>query len=97
MFKMNLSFELILLNIETNDYRYFIAYHNEQVFDHPMQIERRADVERLQKKLAAMDITNYILRQRPNTKYKPVLVTNVHFTFTSPHTFSAPASTFPTT
>jgi hypothetical protein len=78
-FKINISFGLILYNVETREYRYFIAYNNDQVFPFPIQIVRREDLEKLKKKLTEMNIANYILRQRPNTKFKPVLITNVHF------------------
>ena len=76
-FKINLSFGLILQNIETRKYRYFVPYRNENLFNAPMLIRNRNDLNQLRFRLQGMDIVTYALKQRPDTKFKPVLVTNI--------------------
>ena len=70
---------LILVNTETGEYRYFIPFSNETLFPHPIYISRHLDLTKLQKRLERFNVVELILQQRPNTKWKPVLVTNVHF------------------
>ena len=78
-FRVNLHFGLILVNRETGEYRYFIPSTNETLFPRPIYISRHLDLTKLQKRLETFNVVDYILQQRPNTKWKPVLITNVHF------------------
>ncbi|CAC5392374.1 unnamed protein product [Mytilus coruscus] len=81
-FRLNLEFGVILhvlRNTETGDYRYFRAYANESLFKRPVYISRRRDLNRLRLRLERFSVTNFILRQRPDTKWKPYLITNVRF------------------
>ena len=82
-FKLNLSFGMILQNIETQEYRYFRAYSNDPLFQTPLHISKREDLNKLRERLSELDITEYIMKARPNTKWQPVLVTNVRFYATS--------------
>lgn len=76
-FRLNLEFGLILVNTETREYRYFKPYHNHEVFQRPIYVSQRNHLNRLQQRMQRFNITNYILRQRPDTKWKPYLITNV--------------------
>lgn len=76
-FRLNLEFGLILKNTETGEYRYFKPYHNQEVFERPIYVSRRIHLKRLQHRMQQLNITDYILRQRPDTKWKPFLITNV--------------------
>ena len=78
-FRLNLAFGLILHNFETGEYRYFIPYQNEQLFDHNITISTQNDLSKLKLKLESMDISAYARKQRPDTKWKPHLITNVIF------------------
>ena len=78
-FRLNIEFGLILLNTETEEYIYFTPYSNESLFERPIYISRRQDLHRLRLRLQRLNITDFILRQRTNTKWKPVLVTNFRF------------------
>ena len=78
-FRLNLEFGLILRHTDTGEYRYFRAFHNESLFERPVYISRRKDLNRLRLRLQRFNVTDYILRQRPDTKWKPYLVTNVRF------------------
>ncbi|XP_071137847.1 uncharacterized protein [Mytilus edulis] len=80
-FRLNLEFGLILRHTETGDYRYFRPFQNESLFQRPIYISRRKDLNRLKLRLQRFNVTDYILRQRPDTKWKPYLVTNVRFVF----------------
>ena len=75
-FKINLSFGIILQNIETKEFRFFKPYRNTEIFDSPITISTRKDLEKLRARLNELDLLAYLLRQRPNTKFKPVMVTN---------------------
>ena len=78
-FRLNLNFGLILVNTETGEYRYFRPFSNQSLFQRPIYVSRRHDLSKLRKRLERFNIVDYILQQRPDTKWKPVLVTNVHF------------------
>ena len=84
-FRLNLVFGTILRNRETGQYRYFVAYNNNGIFEKPLYISKRSDLNRLHLRLSNMDITTELLRQRPDTKWIPILVSNVHFTVYSTH------------
>ncbi|MCK5921339.1 MAG: hypothetical protein KAG66_10385 [Methylococcales bacterium] len=78
-FRFNLEFGLILRHTETGEYRYFPPFANESLFERPVYISRRKDLNRLRLRLQRFNVTDYILIQRPDTKWKPYLVTNVRF------------------
>ena len=82
-FKLNISFGVILYNIETREFRYFKPYNSDFVFTRPISITRVEDLENLRDEIMNLDILTHILTQRPNTKFKPVLITNVRFVITS--------------
>ena len=78
-FRLNLEFGLILRHTETGEYRYFRAFANEALFERPVYISRRKDLNRLCLRLQRFNVSDYILRHRPDTKWKPYLITNVRF------------------
>ncbi|KAL4226296.1 hypothetical protein ACF0H5_014279 [Mactra antiquata] len=78
-FKINLSFGLILQNIVNHNYRYFSPHFTDGLFLFPQAINNREDVERLRSRLAALDLSSYFQKQKPNSKWKPVAITNVLF------------------
>ncbi|KAJ8300697.1 hypothetical protein KUTeg_022216 [Tegillarca granosa] len=82
-FRLNMSFGMILQNRRTGEYRYYIPYVNSNVFESPMFISKRSDLRRLNLQLRKWDILTELLRNRPNTEWIPVLMTNVHFAITS--------------
>ena len=81
-FRLNLVFGTILQNRETGRYRYFVPYTNNGIFERPLYISRKADLQRLRRELQRKDIFTELLRQRPDTKWVPVLVTNVNILVT---------------
>lgn len=84
-FRLNLVFGVILQHRDTDQYRYFVPYNNNGIFERPIYISRRSDLNHLRNRLRRMDITTELLRIRPDTKWIPVLVTNVNFTVFSTH------------
>ena len=78
-YKINLALGMILRHANTGEFRYFIPYRNEMLFDTPYVISRRANLRRLLLRLKKIDIKSYIERQRPNSKWNlfllPILCT----------------------
>lgn len=96
-FRLNLEFGLILVNIETGEYRYFKPHYNQELFHRPIYVSKRTHLHRLYLLMKHLNITDYILRQRPDTKWKPYLITNLriviyHLNFVKfyPITFNDP-------
>ena len=46
-------------------------------FSEPVLVSSRQDLNRLLERLRELDIGTYAIRQRPNTKYKPIMITNI--------------------
>ena len=82
-FKLNLSFVSILQHIETGDYIYFKVYNNYPLLDLPTNISNRTDLEKLKDQLNELDLTAYITKDSPSTKWKLVPITNVRFYITA--------------
>ena len=78
-FRLNIIFGTILQHRETGQYRYFVLHNNNAIFERPFYISKRSDLARLRLRLRRMNILGGLLRQRPNSKWIPVLVTNTHF------------------
>ena len=77
-FRLNLAFGLILRNLRTGEYRYFIPYRNTLIFDSNIRISNIADLKALERRLQRLDLHSYILTQRNNTEWKPHCVTNMN-------------------
>ena len=78
-FRLNVVFGTILQHREMGRYRYFVPYNNNGIFERPLYISKRADLQRFRRELDHKDILQELLRQRPDTRWIPALVTNVHF------------------
>ena len=76
-FKINISIGIFLRHLETGSIRYFVPYHNETIFSIPVYVRNRRDLENIRLRLSRLDISEYVRRQRPNTKWTPILVTNI--------------------
>ena len=78
-FHINLSVGMILRNIETGEYRYFVPYFNSMLFNSNIRISRLRDLEAVRRHINRLDIRNYIEKQNLDTKWKPHLITNFVF------------------
>ena len=76
-FKLNISLGIILQHLDTGSLRYFVPYHNKTIFSVPVYVRSRRDLDRIRARLSQLDVTEYARRQRPNTQWKPLMVTNV--------------------
>ena len=78
-FKVNLSLGLILYNNSTDKFRYFKPYSSDFLLKRPVSINSESSLAALRKELNAIDFNNYVLKQRPNSQWKPILVTNIRW------------------
>ena len=80
VFRINFSLGLMLKHVQTGEYRYFKPYPGgEQVLRKPYPITNRRSVRVLSAKITELDLNTIVLRQRPNTKWKALFVTNILF------------------
>jgi hypothetical protein len=77
--KLNMIFGIILKNKETNEYRFFKPYKNSEVFVKSLQIADATDIGTFHGLVSQLNFNDYILRQRPDSKWIPVLVTQVRY------------------
>ena len=75
-FKVNISCGLILYHTQEFQFRLFLPFLNTAIFSLPPLISDEQDLDQLEEKLRSMDLTSYLLQQRPDTKYIPVMVTH---------------------
>ena len=81
-FKINLAVGMILRRGDEIRYRYFIPHENEMVLDAPVLITSPRDVLRLTERLSQMDLHAKIMNARPDSGWKPYLITNiVYYTY----------------
>jgi len=92
-FRFNLSFGFILQHVETNEYRFFHPYSNTYALDSPLSISTPDDILKVETSLDNMKILDLILKERPNTKWRFAMVTNVIY-ITSHTTFPLGCDTF---
>ena len=79
-FKVNLSYGVILQHLVSGEYRYFVPHTNSDVFERPQTVSNPSSVVKLSKLLQTFSLEDQVLLQRPDTKWKPVLITNVTYT-----------------
>ena len=78
-FRINLSFGFIMRHDTEQRYRYFRPYDNVSVLEEPMFVSKRSDIQKIMRQLRTLDIFKELNKQRPDTKWRLVLVTNVRF------------------
>ena len=79
VFRVNITFGFILKNIEDESYRYFYAHNNEGIFPTPYTISNADDLLQLFRKIKHIDILHTIFKQRPNSKWKIHMLTNIRY------------------
>ena len=91
-FKINVAFGLILQNIETGEYRYYTAYYNNTILDHPFRINRGSDINDLLRQLEEHTSLDYIMKDRESTKWQKVYITNItYFVYRLGYLIGAPS------
>jgi hypothetical protein len=86
-FKVWFSAGLILQHIISGEYRYWRPYRNQEFFSDPFTVSSYSDLDYLNEMLETFDIREYTLKQRPDTKFKCVMITNIQiFIFETSYT-----------
>ena len=78
-FKINLNFGFILQDKTSGEYRYYIPYANSYLFERPFVVTRHGSLRTLKNKIKKIDLYEYIMRNRPNSKWVPVFITNINY------------------
>jgi uncharacterized Zn-finger protein len=86
-FKVSFSAGMILQNIISREFRFWRPYRNQEFFTDPYMISSYNDLDDLKELLDTFDLYDYTLKQRPDTKFKCVLITNIQmFIFETSYT-----------
>ena len=78
-FRLNCAMGMILQNIETDEMRYFIPYNNANIFSEPAMIRNQNDLRQVIDTIKRIALAEIMLRDRPNTKWKLIRITNIRF------------------
>ena len=95
-FKLNLNFGYVLRHRDDGSARYFKPFEHEGVFDIPVYIASRRDLDRLERMFKNLNLLDVLMMQRPDTKWVIELLTNVCFTvFKTRHLLGNPRVSVP--
>ena len=78
-FRLNIALGLLLRDIKSGEYRYYIPYENEMLFPSPKTISSRRDLNRVLENLRQLDVRDYVNNRKPTSSLKPQFVTNVTY------------------
>ena len=78
-FKINMAFGFILSNVETGEKLYYYPSQNGLIFDQPLVVVDESDLERVLQRMGETDWLEYVRQQKPNSKWRIALLTNVTF------------------
>ena len=78
-FRINLAFGMILVNAQTQDYRYYIPYYNSRILQYPFTISNRNSIKFFMNKLTKIDIIEQAKTVRPSSAWSLALITNVQY------------------
>jgi len=78
-FKLTLTFDFILVHTEEKRYRFFKPYESDSVIESPIFISKRTDLQKLRRALNKLNVRQYLMNQRPDTKWKALLISNAIF------------------
>ena len=68
--------------MKTGQYRYFAPHVNDSLFPSPFLIRSRKYLRIFQNKIHHLDPLEYVNNLRPNSKWRPFMITNVRFDVT---------------
>ena len=74
-FKLTLTFGFILVHTEEKSYRFFKPYENDSVMESPIFNSKNTDLQKLRRARNKFNVQQYLMKQRPDTKWKPFLET----------------------
>ena len=78
-FKINMSAGYILQHTETKEFKYFRPAMNNAVFDFPILVTDYESFEKLKLKMKSIDLINHFQRNRENTKWRLIYMTNITY------------------
>ena len=78
-FKINMSAGYILQHTETKEFKYFRPAMNNAVFDFPILVSDHESFEKLKLEMKSIDLINHFQRNRENTKWKLIYMTNITY------------------
>ena len=73
------AFGFILSNVETGEKRYYYPSQNGWIFDQSLVVADEADLEIVLQRVGETDWLKYVRQQKPNSKWRIALLTNVAF------------------
>ena len=76
-YKFNFNCGFVLINKETDEYRYFAPGSNNTFFKKPKRVDRPSDWRGVAEEITAESLMGYVMQQRENTKWLPLMLTNV--------------------
>ncbi len=78
-FKVNIAFGFILQNVENGEVRYYYPSQNGFIFDSPVLVANHEDLDGVLVQMGNTDWQEYVRRQKPNSKWSILQLTNVAF------------------
>lgn len=78
-FKINMAFGTILQNRETLEFRYFHPHRNVNIYERPLLVFNAHDLEKLIAQARQLNVYEQVSIDKPNTKWRLVLVVNVKY------------------
>ena len=76
-FKISLGFGFVLFNPISKEYRYFYVSDNNSLFEKAFTVASKKDLERLMKKIIALDLTTNCYLSKPSSGWVLCSITNV--------------------
>ena len=76
-FKVNFSCGFVLVHRETGEFRYFVPHGNNAFFKKPVSIDRPSSWRKIYDKMTDEAILTYVTNHREDTKWIPLMLTNV--------------------
>jgi len=68
-----------LSNVETGEIRYYYPSQNGFIFDQPLVVANEEDLQRVLQRVGETYWLEYVSQQKPNSKWRIALLTNVAF------------------
>lgn len=78
-FKVNVVLGMILKNTDTEEYRYFVPYENSTLFEKSLMVTNSQSLDHIRRRKEQVMTDDYLRQQRPDTKWKCFMVTNIVF------------------
>ena len=78
-FRINFAFGMILFNVETGEYRYYVPHFNSRILTYPFTISNRNSIRFFMHKITGIDVIQNARAVRPSTAWTLAFITNVQY------------------